>query len=244
MPTRRLASAALRALVAAAFPGQCAFCGTGVADGFVCTGCRADLPRLHLACPRCAEPLPSALPPGVACSACQRRAPPFHAARAVFHYGFPVDAALKALKFHRRLHYAPAFAALLLPVARAAFPDADALVPVPLHPLRHALRGFNQAYELAKPLGRALDLPVLATARRVRRTRPQSGLPASERRRNLARAFAVTARLDGRHPLIVDDVMTTGETCRQLARALLAAGADDVGVLTVARAAQPGARKV
>lgn len=117
---------------------------------------------------------------------------------------------------------------------------ADALLPVPLHPWRHAARGFNQALELARPLARRSGLPLLTITRRVRRTRPQTGLTAAERRRNLRGAFSVTRRLPCRHPLIVDDVMTTGETCSQLARVLLAAGAEDVSVLTAARAGRPG----
>ncbi|MEX2125924.1 MAG: phosphoribosyltransferase family protein [Woeseia sp.] len=116
------------------------------------------------------------------------------------------------------------------------FQDADALLPVPLHHWRHSLRGFNQAVELCKPLSRETGLPLLRSAKRIRRTRPQTGLDAAARRRNVKDAFAVTGKLNCRHPLIVDDVMTTGETCRQLAHALLDAGAVTVGVLTVARA--------
>lgn len=235
----RLGERALAALVRAGFPARCALCGTGVPEGYWCPGCLADLPRTGPCCERCALPLPAPLPPGVPCGDCQRRPPPFSAARAVLQYAFPVDAALKALKFHRRLHYAPAFGALLEPVARHAFPHADALLPVPLHRVRQALRGFNQARELARPVARALRLPIVDPARRVRRTAPQTGLSARERRRNLARAFVVSGPLRCRHPLVVDDVMTTGETCRALAAALIAAGAEEVGVLVVARAAQP-----
>lgn len=150
-------------------------------------------------------------------------------------YSFPVDAALKALKFEGRLVYAPAFAALMSSELAGHLRHVDGLVPVPLHRFRHALRGFNQALELARPLARQSGLPLLKIARRCRRTRPQTGLSAAQRRRNLKGAFALTGPLTCRHPLIVDDVMTTGETCGQLARVLLAAGALDVSVLTAAR---------
>jgi ComF family protein len=122
----------------------------------------------------------------------------------------------------------------------ANFQHADALLPVPLHRSRHTSRGFNQAYELARPLARRSGLPLLTITRRRRRTRPQTGLSAAERRRNLKGAFMLTRRLPCRHPLIVDDVMTTGETCGQLARVLLAAGAKDVSVLVAARAGHGG----
>ena len=76
---------------------------------------------------------------------------------------------------------------------------------------------------------------MIGNVRRVRFTRPQTGLDAAERRRNMKAAFEVRGRLHFRHPLVVDDVITTGETCRQLATTLLAAGAERVSVLAVAR---------
>lgn len=155
---------------------------------------------------------------------------------AALKYAFPADSALKAYKFNAQLHYAPAFASLLSPLLKREFVDADALIPVPLHRWRHAKRGFNQATEIAKPLARASGLPIVLTMQRIRSTPSQSGLDAAERRRNLNGAFAIRAPLSCRHPVIVDDVMTTGETCRQVSRLLIEAGAESVGVLVVARA--------
>jgi predicted amidophosphoribosyltransferase len=71
---------------------------------------------------------------------------------------------------------------------------------------------------------------------RIRRTHYQSGLGSRERRRNLAGAFAVRGAIDSRHVLLIDDVITTGETCAQLARELLAHGTQKVSVLALARA--------
>lgn len=223
-------------LTRAVFPDDCVLCGTAAGPGSLCARCVIDLPRIGNACSRCAVPLPL----GAECPDCRRRPPPFVTARAVLSWTFPVDAALKALKFRRQLHYVPAFAGLLAPLLADSFPGVDALVPVPLHPWRHATRGFNQARELCRPLTRHAGLPIIANARRVRRTPPQAGLDAAARRRNLRGAFAISGRLRCRHPLIVDDVMTTGETCRQLAAALLDAGAETVSVLTVARAYTSG----
>jgi ComF family protein len=114
--------------------------------------------------------------------------------------------------------------------------DVDALLPVPLHWLRHGVRGFNQAAELCRPLHRSTGLPVIANVVRRRRTPYQSGLAARQRRHNLAGAFAVRGALRARHVLLVDDVITTGETCSQLARELLAGGVPKVSVLALARA--------
>ncbi len=162
--------------------------------------------------------------------------PPFMAAVAPLAYSFPVDAALKALKFRRQLDYVPAFAELLRRVFSQLPDDIDALLPVPLHWRRHAMRGFNQAAELCGPIREQTGLPVLTSIKRVRSTPKQSGLDAVERRRNLQRAFVATDPVEMRHVLIVDDVITTGETCQQLGKVVLAAGAEKVSVLAVARA--------
>jgi ComF family protein len=222
-------------MVRRVFPDSCVFCG-GEAPGLLCINCRWDLPRVPNPCGRCHQPVPAPAAGGLDCAACQVSPPPFYRVRAARLYTFPVDAALKSFKFGHALYYVPAFAELLYAEFLQGFQSADALVPVPLHHWRYATRGFNQAVELCRPLSRRTGLPIVRNVKRVRRTQPQSGLDAEARRRNLRGAFAVSGRLCCRHPLIVDDVMTTGETCRQLARVLLDAGALTVGVLTVARA--------
>jgi ComF family protein len=121
---------------------------------------------------------------------------------------------------------------------REVLGGADVLVPVPLHPRRHRERGFNQAELLAAELGRRAAVPLAAGAL-VRRTdtASQSGLTAARRRDNVAGAFAVRhrSRIAGRVVVLVDDVYTTGATARSCARALRAAGAREVRLLTVAR---------
>jgi ComF family protein len=139
------------------------------------------------------------------------------------------------MKFRRHLIYAPAFASLLLPVLMSDFRDCDALVAVPLHRWRHVTRGFNQAAELSRELMRYTDLPLLDNAVRIRSTQSQSGLSSALRKKNLRGAFVIQGKLHAQFPLIVDDVITTGATCEHLAVALREAGAEKVGVLTVAR---------
>ncbi len=215
----------------------CVFCDQNADDGCICRQCRRILPWNDNYCDCCGQVTISGQPPGVPCAACQLQRPPFEKARAPLIYDFPVDAALKAIKFKRQLWFVPAFAALLLRTLNDEFPGVDALVPVPLHRWRQMTRGFNQAVELCRPLRHATGLPMLSQARRIRATSAQTGLNARERKRNLKNAFAVSGKLRCRHPLIVDDVITTGETCSQLALTLLEAGAASVNLLTVARAA-------
>ena len=239
---RALAKTARRVILRlddAIMPLGCVFCGTrtGPGEERVCRGCFGDLPWIANACSACAEPLGVGLPEGVHCARCQIRPPPFGSTVAPLHYDFPVDAGLKALKFGRRLYYAPAFAELLTAHGDRLPSNIDALLPVPLHWRRQATRGFNQARELCRPLAKRFGLPVINIARRSRFTDYQSGLSAAERRRNLKNAFAVKKAPRYRHIVIVDDVVTTGETTRQLAKALIGSGVRQVSVLAVARAA-------
>ncbi len=216
-------------------PQRCAFCGLP-AECPLCNGCRDDLPWQEASCPRCALALPATTPPGTSCATCQLGPPPFEAAVAALDYRFPVDAAIRALKFQRRLYYLPALSGLLVEASARLPPGVDAIVPVPLHRFRMMRRGFNQSLELALPVAKALGVPVLSNVRRTLHTPYQSGSNRVERRRNLKSAFGVRGRIDARHVLIVDDVVTTGETCRELAVTLKRSGAEQVSVLALARA--------
>jgi ComF family protein len=227
-----------RAIEFAVMPRRCVFCGVSRRhyEAAVCGCCAADLPWIEEQCPTCARPLAAKPADGIPCAGCQQRPPPFAAAVAPLAFEFPVDAAIRLFKFHRRLHYAAAFGDLLCAAAAGLPGDIDALLPVPLHWTRHGVRGFNQAAEICRPLQKATGLPLVRNVIRVRRTPYQSGLGARERRRNLAGAFAIRGRVRARHVLLVDDVITTGETCDQLARLLLAHGVRRVSVLALARA--------
>ena len=238
-----LLCAVTRIATNAVMPHRCVFCGTRLYDTelHVCCDCYADLPWINRSCARCAQPVPAALPEGTHCADCQLRPTPFGTAVAPLMYSFPVDAAIKALKFRRKLYYAPAFAALLENELPRLGGDIDAVLPVPLHWRRHANRGFNQAAELCRRVQICRGLPVLVNVIRQRPTPYQSGLDSEQRQRNLRGAFVVRGDIDARHILIVDDVITTGETCRQLARTLLDSGAGAVSVLAVARAVIPRA---
>jgi ComF family protein len=206
----------LQRLENAVMPMRCAFCGepTRGSEGHVCCGCACDLPWV--------EPPPSQAP--------------FVRLIAPLAYEFPVDAAIKALKFRRRLFYGPALAQLLNAACAELPGDLDAVLPVPLHWRRHWLRGFNQALEIGRPVAKRLDVPVIHSVKRRRATPPQSGLTAAERAGNLQAAFVACKPMQHRHVLIVDDVITTGATVRQLASTLREAGVERISMAAVARA--------
>lgn len=222
-----------------AYPARCVFCDAhGHADTDLCADCRADLPWQTHGCSLCALSLPDANQPAL-CPACQQKPPPFSAAFALMRYQYPVDWLITQLKFHARLSHARLLAQLFSEKLKAAasVDPPQALIPVPLHTQRWRERGFNQATEIARPLGKALDIPVLPQAtQRIRATAHQMDLPAKQRRANVHDAFIADPRLALRHVAIVDDVVTTGATAKALARALRKQGVLRVQLWCAARA--------
>lgn len=206
-----------------------------------CVVCRRFGAALH---DSCVDTLPAAAPPRCTvcwaptrrgrCRDCAGNLRGFDALRAPFQFRGAARRALLEAKFR-------GVTALLEPLAVAAAAlvpetwEVDAIVPVPLHPARRRRRGFNQASLIGHAIGRALSVPVLEGAlRRTRQTEAQSGLTASERRPNVARAFEAVGAAPSR-ALLVDDVVTTGATLEAAARALRAAGAQRVFAVAIAR---------
>lgn len=116
----------------------------------------------------------------------------------------------------------------------------DVLIPMPIHPERRQVRGFNQAHLIADRIGRRFDLPVHGKAVvRSGSSESQSGFSAIDRRKSLKNAFEVRGHLP-QHVAIVDDVMTTGSSADALACALKRAGVQRVSVWVLARTPAPG----
>ena len=233
----------LEAVTRLLLPPRCLHCGAPGASGRdFCADCRDSLPHNACACPRCALPIPQ---PAPACGRCIKRPPPASAALAPFVYADPVDRWLPRFKFARDLAAGRVLAELVLGDSRlsALVDGIDAVLPLPLHRSRLAERGYNQALELARPLARALDLPLRPDwLQRIRATAPQTGLDARARRRNLRGAFVADVAMRGQRVLLVDDVITTGSSMLEASRACRRAGAIEVRVLAVARAPLAGRR--
>ena len=223
---------AARGCAAALLPQDCFLCAAPSADSLLCPACAAGLPQLTAErCPLCALPTPAS----TVCGACLKRAPNFDATQAVFRYEFPVDRLIQSLKYAHRLACADFLGRAL--AGLAAPRRADLIVPVPLSAARLAERGFNQALEIARPLARALGVPLeIARVHRRRDTAPQASLPWKERTKNIRHAFECEIDLTGKTVLLVDDVMTTGATLDELARTLRAHGAARVENRVLARA--------
>jgi ComF family protein len=227
-----LVSPPLSRLARVALPDLCVLCGN-LSHNTICADCDAaywNEPRLR--CLSCAVALPGFRRPGPAryrCGDCTTAPPPFDATLALADYRAPLDGLALGLKFRARLMLGREFARRLLQLADERLDAAhwpDVVAPVPLACQRLAERGYNQAWEIARPLARGLRVPAdAALVRRTANTAPQSRLDLEARRHNVGAAFAVAKPVRGLNVAIVDDVMTSGATLEALARTLKAAGA-------------------
>lgn len=219
------------------FPACCCLCRRpGTAGLDLCKTCLNQFRWVDKPCPGCGLPLTA--PSGNTCGFCIRYALPVDLCCTPLRYADPVNHLVTGFKYQRQLHQGRLLSRLMISSLgrhyRALGVDWPALlVPVPLHPSRLRQRGFNQALELARWLGRDLGIPLQTDLiRRTAQGRDQHSLNARERRRNLQGLFRFSAdtTLAGRPVAIVDDVVTTLSTASALATLLKAHGAGRVDV--------------
>ena len=225
-------------IISRLYSPTCVLCGAPGSHGLdLCVGCMGELPTNEDSCNRCALPLPAERPSNTPCGACQRHPPPFAVCHAAFRYDDPIPALVGGAKFRARLNLARLLGqcmAIALRERNAEMPDI--ILPVPLHGSRLRERGYNQALEIARVVGRELAIPVdVHSCARVLATSPQAGLEQKERRRNVRGAFCVLHRLGADHVAILDDVVTTGSTVSELTMVLRKSGVKQVDVWAVAR---------
>ena len=219
-------------------PAWCSVCGGELGwrsrIASCCDACWRGLPRIDGAkCRSCAQPLPE----GELCIACIRTPLPLGWCEAWGEYRGGLETLLHALKFDRQDFLGDVLGGLAAGTLRQRGDLAfDAVVPVPMSPVRERRRGYNQATLIANGVARGIGVPCdpsLLTRRRDGAT--QSTLPKRERAANVRRAFGASARVRSRAILLVDDICTTGETLRACAKALHAAGASKVCAVAVAK---------
>ena len=230
-----------RVVLDAALPPLCPACRRPVADdGGLCPGCWSQLSFITPPyCERLGIPFAYDPGPGVLSMQAIADPPAYERARAAVRYDEIARTLVHALKYGDRLDLAPTLGRWMVQAGAPLLAEADALVPVPLHWRRLWWRRFNQSAALAEVVAARAKLPVAHALARVKATRPQVGLTASERALNVQGAFRVpeAARADvkGRRLVIVDDVLTSGATIDACSRVLLRAGAAAVDVLVFAR---------
>lgn len=200
----------------------------------LCPACQPCFQRFGApACKLCGLPLSA--PGQRLCESCRKEKPPWSGMAFFGLYEGALRDIILRLKFDGELNLARLLAELLLE-ACACLPRPDVIIPIPQHPRGLLRRGFNQTREIGRFLARLSGLPLdYSLLKRVRSGPPQESLDAARRRTNLKDAFFADPRISGRRLWLLDDVVTTGSTCRHAAGALLAAGAADVYVLACAR---------
>ena len=223
-------------------PPVCPGCGGAVADSnALCARCWAAIrfiaPPL---CPVYGTPFSYEMGEGIVSAEALADPPPFRRARSAALYGDVARRMVHQLKYYDRPHLAEVMARTMRLAGRELLADCGLIVPVPLYRWRLWGRRFNQSALLAAELSRQSGVPAdPLVLERMKPTRQQVGLSASQREENVRGAFRVPQHM--RAPiaqasvLLVDDVYTSGATVKAATRALLRAGAATVDVLTFAR---------
>ena len=227
------------------YPDVCQICHAHRAsrrEGYVCASCREEVRFIAAPfCERCGLPFEGEITSRFECSNCQEMELHFASARSAVAARGPVLDAIHRYKYDGEMWFEEFLAGLFAEGARDWFRDhqVDALLPVPLFPVKQRERGFNQAERLARRLGKCMEVPVdVSLLKRVLPTPSQTRLSRLQRADNMRNAFQLRRkeRLNGGAFVLIDDVFTTGATTSACAKLLMKAGAQNVSVWTVARA--------
>lgn len=222
-------------------PGACVLCRAPGRRG-LCALCLGDIGKLRrpARCRQCAAAVPS---DGLLCGACLKTPPHFDGTQSLYPYAFPLDILLRRFKFGGGWQLAGALAGFLPPL-----PDADIVLPVPLHPNRERWRGFNQSHELLRAITKSAKVedatakaqaikstPAAACIKRITDTPHQSLMTGAKARQKNVRGAFTASGVSGKRIVIVDDVMTSGATLNEIAKTLKKAGAKTITNLVIAR---------
>jgi len=165
------------------------------------------------------------------CADCRKKEHLFERGFALYDYP-SVRHSMYRFKYSGRTEYAGFFGRDMAEHFGAEFKKIgiEAVIPVPMYAAKKRMRGYNQAEELAKVLGRELGIPVIKDlVKRTKKTLPMKMLSPSERAANLKNAFIIGQfELKLRRILVVDDIYTTGCTSDAVAKVLKDAGVNEV----------------
>ncbi|EGQ8023022.1 ComF family protein [Vibrio vulnificus] len=235
-PTARMLTDWLSEKILRSLPRLCHLCGLPMNHDHHPLWCRHCLTLFDAEprCQRCGLPTLTVIPQ---CGQCLKSPPPWQRLYCLTPYRFPASHYVNQIKHQRKFWYCASLAPLL--IQRIDHP-APLLLSVPMHWRRQWQRGFNQSDVLAAQLARRLNRPFLAHAfTRLLHTPPQQGLNKQQRQRNLAGAFRLNRsalpHVIPKHVAIVDDVVTTGCTVRQLCQLLLAVGVESIDIYCLCR---------
>lgn len=242
MPLGRRGRDVLRGVLNLLYPPSCLLCGESVPEDArdYCTPCAHELKHDPFpSCPRCAQTVGPFAASESGCPNCKDHDFRFHEALRLGPYEGKLREAILKIKHAAAADLADSLGRLLADqlAERLVHQAIAGVIPIPLHWWRQLQRGYNQSNALARPIATRLGLPLRSRWLRRRRCTPhQMGRSLSARQANVHGAFHTVGQgMRGKTVLLVDDVMTTGSTCSEAARALRQAGAKRVIVAVLAR---------
>ena len=235
----------LRNLSQNLLPSKCLLCASTLPSGLLCLGCQLNLPHLSHKnlCQQCGLQIESL---SNYCGHCLHQPPAFDRSIIPFAYEYPLNGLIHQFKYRRHLTCGKLLGQMLAEHLKHCEQDDDAwrapdlLIPAPMHWLKRWQRGFNQAEFLAQHVARELHIPLASgIVKRTHKTPAQKELTRAERQQNLRKAFALSEKnrvyIKGKRIAIIDDVVTTTATVRELSQLLIKAGAKEVQVWALAR---------
>lgn len=197
----------------------------------LCNGCKSLVCQPEFFCRQCGVKLSTSQ---TRCGQCLVKPPKFSETRYAAIYQYPIDQWVMSYKFSNNIKLSRLFAELIHQQL-TSIPRYYVLMPVPLHGLRLKKRGYNQAYEMAVELSKLSGRQLDTSLKRHKKTAMQAQLTLSERNKNVRSAFSLRKTLKNCHVILIDDVMTTGNTLNECAKTLHKGGAKDIRVAVFAR---------
>ncbi|RLG12525.1 hypothetical protein DRN73_02285 [Candidatus Pacearchaeota archaeon] len=220
------------------FPSFCKICNKSLKhhEVLICENCYEKLPFLNAYCKKCGTPIEGLRDKKQRvsfCSNCFQKKLYFDEVFIGFYYKEPISNWILEAKFHRNFVLAFELGKLLRKVIKNLLPDVDYIVPLPLSKKRSGERGYNQSFLIYAGLTDKKFSPSILV--KIKDTLPQTRLSKKERWKNVKNAFKSYSSLNKKTILLIDDVITTGATVNEAAKALKLAGAEKVYVCALAK---------
>ena len=225
-------------------PPRCGKCGKVLkCDLGLCSECIEDIGFIREPyCQKCGQPFEflETRNGKMLCGNCLKDTrSPFRMSRSAFVYNQASKSLITDFKFNDKTENAKLLALIMWVAGKDIFEvGIDIIIPVPLHYARLIKRRYNQSALIGNELSKLSKVSIDSTSlRRIKNTRPQIELSGQERQSNVRNVFSVinNKNIIGKRVLLIDDVLTTGATLRECAKALKKAGAESVDTLTAGR---------
>lgn len=229
----------LNDLINIIYPSLCINC-LKVVDGknnVLCIDCFTDIDFISdPKCIKCSYPFEIKLDSDSFCGSCLIATPLYKAAYNLLYYNDQTSKLIHRFKYYNQSFILEELVRLLLKQINKD--DIDIIIPVPIHLLKLIIRTYNQTQIIAEIIGKKISKQVYGNILiKTKYTKPQAKITRKQRLVNVKNSFSIknAALIIGKNILLVDDVMTTGSTINECVRLLLASGAKDVFVATIAR---------